>query len=309
MDQVSYGASGLTVSAVGLGCNNFGWFIDLEQSKPVVHKALDLGVTLFDTADLYGTPPGNSEILLGEILHGVRQKVVLTTKFGVRLTGDGLDNSRSYIHSALEASLKRLRTDWIDIYMLHWPDHRTPTEEVLRAMDDLVTSGKVRYIACSNLPAWRVVEASWLAKEMRTHRFLACQVEYSLLERGPEAELIPALRKYGMSMSPYFPLASGMLTGKYIGQGEGRLQANFLRLGNRFLTDRNKRIVQELDAFARARDHSLVDLAMSWLACNPVVAGVIAGATKPEQVEQNVKAATWKLTPEDLVEIDKITGA
>ena len=310
MDKVSFGRSGLQVSAVGLGCNNFGWRIGPEESKPVVHKALDVGITLYDTADYYGAPVGNSEIVLGELLKGVRQQVALITKFGLPMTpGAARNNSRGYILEAVDASLKRLQTDYIDIYMLHWPDKKTPIDEVLRAMDDVVKSGKARYIACSNLPGWQITEAHWVAKELNTHSFIANQVEYSLLERGPEAELVPAMMQYGMKLNPYYPLASGMLTGKYLGDGaKGRLEANFLNLGNRFLTEQNIGIVKKLNDFAAARGHTLTELAMSWLACQPVVCGIIAGATKPEQVEQNVAAVSWKLTAEEMAEVNAISA-
>lgn len=302
------GLSGLKVSAVGLGCNNFGWSIGPEESKPVVHKALDIGITLFDTADFYGSPPGNAETVLGPLIKGQRDKIVLTTKFGFPFDGGPPDNSRGFILRQLEGSLRRLGTDWIDIYMIHIPDEGTPLEETLRALDDIVTSGKARYIAVSNMAPWRVVEAKWVATQLRTHSFIASQNEYSLLQRDPERELIPALLHHGMTLNPYFPLASGMLTGKYLEGGEGRLKDNFLGLGNMFLTERNHAIVRGLDAYARERGHTLLELAMSWLACQPVVAGIIAGATKPAQVEQNASAASWKLTADELAEIAAITA-
>lgn len=308
MEQVRMGRSGLKVSTVGLGCNNFGWSIGAEESRPVVHKALDLGVTLFDTADFYGTPPGQAETVLGPLIEGQRDKIVLTTKFGFPFDGGPPDNSRSFILRQLEGSLTRLRTDWIDIYMIHIPDETTPVEETLRALDDIVTSGKARYIAVSNMAAWRVVETQWIARELRTHSFICAQNEYSLLQRQPEAELIPALLHHGMTLNPYFPLASGMLTGKYLDGGEGRLKDNFLGLGNMFLTDRNHAIVRRLDSYARERGHTLIELAMSWLACQPAVAGIIAGATKAKQIEQNVKAASWKMTAEERAEIAAITN-
>ncbi len=308
MEQVRMGRSGLKVSAVGLGCNNFGWSIGPEESRPVVHKALDLGVTLFDTADFYGTPPGNAETVLGPLIEGQRDKIVLTTKFGFPFDGGPPDNSRQFILRQLEGSLKRLRTDWIDIYIIHIPDETTPIEETLRALDDIVTAGKARYIAVSNMMAWRVVETQWVARELRTPGFICAQNEYSLLQRQPEAELIPALLHHGMTLNPYFPLASGMLTGKYLDGGEGRLKDNFLGLGNMFLTERNHAIVRQLNSYARARGRTLIELAMSWLACQPAVAGIIAGATKAEQVEQNVKAASWKMSADEQAEIAAITA-
>jgi aryl-alcohol dehydrogenase-like predicted oxidoreductase len=308
LDFVNMGRSGLKVSAVGLGCNNFGWSISPEASKPVVHKALDLGVTLFDTADIYGEPPGRAEAGLGPLLKGKRQDIVLTTKFGYDFAGGPPNNSRAFIMSALEGSLKRLGVDFVDIYMLHIPDLTTPIEETLRTLDDIVASGKARHIAVSNMEAWRVVESLWVAKELGTKSFICSQNEYSLLERSPESELIPALLHHNLTLNPYFPWASGMLTGKYISGDTGRLKDNFLGLGGKFLTERNHAIVGKLNDYARSRGRTLTELALSWLVCQPVVAGVIAGATRPEQVEQNVKAANWKLTVDELAEINAIAA-
>lgn len=302
------GKSGPQVSAVGLGCNNFGWSISPEASKPVVHKALDLGVTLFDTADIYGDPPGHAESVLGPLLKGKRSDVVLTSKFGYDFTGGAPSNAPDFIMRALEGSLKRLGTDWLDIYMIHIPDLTTPIEATLRTLDEIVRSGKARHIAVSNMDAWRVVDALWVAKELGTKSFICAQNEYSLLERSPEKDLIPALLHHGLTLNPYFPLASGMLTGKYINGDTGRLKDNFLGLGGKFLTDRNHAIVRALNDYAQTRDRTLTELAMSWLVSQPVVAGVIAGATKAEQVEQNVKAASWKLTAEELAEINAIAA-
>lgn len=302
------GKSGPKVSTIGLGCNNFGWSISAEASKPVVHKALDLGVTLFDTADIYGDPPGKAESVLGPLLKGKRDQIVLTTKFGYDFSGGPPNNSRDYIMRAIDASLKRLETDWVDIYMLHIPDPKTPLEETLRALDDIVKSGKARYIAVSNMAPWQVVEANCLAKELGTRSFIAAQNEYSLLERSPERELIPALKAHGMALNPYFPLASGMLTGKYLTGGAGRLKDNFLGLGGKFLTERNHAIVAKLNDYAQSRGRTLIELALSWLVCQPVVAGVIAGATRAEQVEQNVKAVSWRMSADEVAEINAIAA-
>ncbi|RYD59690.1 MAG: aldo/keto reductase, partial [Sphingomonadales bacterium] len=250
----------------------------------------------------------NAESVLGPLIKGQRDNIVLTTKFGFPFDGGAPDNSRGFILRQLEGSLERLGTDWVDIYMIHIPDEGTPLDETLRALDDIVTSGKARYIAVSNMAPWRVVEADWVAKELRTHGFICSQNEYSLLQREPEKELIPALSHRGMTLNPYFPLASGMLTGKYLEGGEGRLKDNFLGLGNMFLTERNHAIVRRLDTYAKERGHSLIELAMSWLACQPAVAGIIAGATKPEQVAQNVMAASWKMSADELSEIAAITA-
>jgi aryl-alcohol dehydrogenase-like predicted oxidoreductase len=313
MQKRHIGKSGLRVATVGLGCNNFGWTIDQAASNQVVTRALDLGVDLFDTADRYGTIGGESEIVLGKALGERRKDIVLLTKFGVDLVDARLRNgSRSYVINALEGSLRRLNTDWIDIYMIHWPDYSTPMEETLRALDDLVRSGKVRYIACSNLEPWRVVDALWISKHFDLEHFIAAQDHYNLLKRDAEKDLIPALKHHGVGFIPYFPLSGGLLTGKYSagnGDAQGRLKDNFLGMGNWFLTERNLKIVAGLDEFCRSRNHTILELAVSWLAAQSVVSTVICGATKPEQVEQNIKAADWVLSADDLAEIDKLTQA
>jgi aryl-alcohol dehydrogenase-like predicted oxidoreductase len=310
MDIRNLGSSGLRVSLVGLGCNNFGGRIDLEASRKVVHKALDLGITLLDTADTYGNM-GGSEECLGAILGARRKDIVLATKFGMPMNAEGtlLGASRRYIMSAVEASLSRLKTDWIDLYQLHQPDPLTPIEETLRTLDDLVRQGKVRYIGCSNLGAWQVVEAQWTAEHLGLNAFVSAQDEYSLVVRGIDRELIPALQAYDMGLLPFFPLASGLLTGKYQRNAPmpaGTRLTNTQRLAERFLTDANWQIAERLKDFAATRGHSLLELAFSWLAARPQVSSVIAGATKPEQLEQNVKAVGWALTPEDMAEIDRI---
>ena len=304
------GRAGLRVSTIGLGCNNFGWTIDKDASRPVVHKALDLGITLFDTADYYGSTPGNSEDVLGDLIAGQRDRIVLTTKFGVPLVGGDRtpNNSRSFVLNAIEGSLRRLKTDWVDIYMIHWPDASTPMEETLRALDDIISSGKARYIACSNLAPWRIVESKWIAKEISSHGFIAAQDEYNLINRAAEKDLIPALQAYDMALIPYFPLASGLLTGKYLKEAAtGRLQQNFLNLGNRLLTETNLDKVRKLNEVAEGAGHSLLELAMSWTASRPGVASVIAGATRAEQLEQNVAALNWDFTPDQIAAIDEIT--
>jgi len=311
MKQRALGRSGLQVSLVGLGCNNFGGRTDPEGSRKVVHKALDLGITLFDTADIYGER-GGSETVLGQVLGDRRKDIVLATKFGMPMDDAGAlkGASRRYILSAVEASLRRLRTDWIDLYQLHTPDPLTPIEETLRALEDLIRQGKVRYIGCSNLPAWQVVEALWTARHLGFNAFVSCQDEYSLLVRGPERELLPAMEAYGLGLLPYFPLASGLLTGKYKRNRpmpEGARLTYTQRLADRYLTEGNWQIVERLDEFCAKRGRSLLELAFSWLTARPAVCSVIAGATRPEQVEQNVKAVDWVLTPEDLAEIDRLT--
>ena len=309
MQFCQVGKSGLRVSKIGLGCNNFGWKIEQEASNRVVAKALDLGINLFDTADRYGTAGGDSEIALGKALGDRRKDVVLLTKFGVDLNDYRVRNgSRSYILKAVEGSLKRLGTDWIDCYMIHWPDYATPMEETLRTLDDLVRSGKVRYIAVSNLEPWRVADAMWISRSGGLEAFVTAQVEYNLLKRDAEKDFIPLMEHYGMGFIPYYPLASGLLTGKYAdGKAQGRLSENFLRTGDVFMTERNLAIVKDLQDFCQQRGRSLLELSISWLAAQRIVSSVICGATLPEQVEQNAKAGGWQLSAEELAEVDRLT--
>ena len=312
MEHRNLGNSGLKVSLVGLGCNNFGGRTDLEGSRRVVHKALDLGITLFDTADIYADR-GGSETALGNILGERRKDIVLATKFGMPMDEAGRlrGGSRRYIIGAVEASLKRLKTGWIDLYQIHRPDPATPVEETLRALDDLIHQGKVRYIGCSNFAAWQAVDAQWTSAHLGLNRFIACQDELSLLVRDIERELIPAMKSHGLGLLPYFPLACGMLTGKYqrgAAQPEGARLSYMPELAGRYLTEANWAKLDRLRAFCDARGKKLVELAFSWLAAQPLVAGVIAGATRPEQVEQNVAAASWALGAGDLAEIDRLTG-
>ncbi len=306
------GTSGLRVSAVGLGCNNFGGRLDLEATRKVVHKALDLGVTLFDTANSYGGK-GLSETLLGQALGECRKDIVLATKFGWTFDeARGLYGaSRRYIMTAVEGSLTRLRTDHIDLYQLHRPDPLTPIEETLRALDDLIHQGKVRYIGCSNLPAWQVADAIGTAKVCGLNRFVSCQDEYSLLVREAERELVPAAQHYGLGLIPFFPLASGLLTGKYVRGTAPPAGTRFSTSPNalaRFGSEANFAIVEALQEFSAARGHSLLELAFSWLARRPQVASVIAGATSAEQITQNVKAVEWSLSAQEIAEVDAITS-
>jgi aryl-alcohol dehydrogenase-like predicted oxidoreductase len=305
------GASGLRVSAIGLGCNNFGGRIDLEATRKVMHKALDLGITLFDTADTYGER-GGAETCMGQILGDDRKRIVLATKFGMPMDDVGVKvgGSRRYIMNAVDDSLRRLRTDWIDLYQIHQPDAATPIEETLRTLDDLIRQGKVRYIGCSNYPAWQVMEAHWTAKTNGLNGFVSCQDEYSLVFRKPEPELMPAMRQMGLGLLPFFPLASGLLTGKYrrnVTLPEGTRLAATQRLADRYLTERNWAIAEKLGDFAAGRGHTMLELAFSWLLAQRPVASVIAGATRPEQLEQNVKAGSWQLTAEELAEVDRIS--
>jgi aryl-alcohol dehydrogenase-like predicted oxidoreductase len=311
MECRKLGRSDLNVSVVGLGCNNFG-MLPIERSRQVVDRAIALGVTLFDTADVYGNRGGSDE-QLGEFLGSRRKDIVLATKFGMPMDDAGAKKgaSRRYIMDAAEASLKRLKTDWIDLYQLHQPDPETPLEETLGALNELVRAGKARYIGCSNLSAAQVAEAARIAGEKHWAGFVSSQDEYSLLVRGIEQELIPELQRRGMALLPYFPLASGLLTGKYKREEQipaGTRMAVMKRLADRYMTEENWNKVEKLEAFCAERGHTMLELAFSWLASRPCLASIIAGATRPEQIEQNVQAVNWKLSADDLAEIDRVTA-
>jgi aryl-alcohol dehydrogenase-like predicted oxidoreductase len=312
LEQRNLGRSGLVVSSVGLGCNNFGGRMDMAATRAVVHKALDLGVAFFDTADTYGER-GGSEEYLGRALAGRRHDIVLATKFARPMDREGRlrGASRRYIVNAVEASLKRLDTDYIDLYYQHIADPTTPIEETLRALDDLVHQGKVRYIASSTLSAWQVVEAQWTSTHLDLERFIACQERYNLLERDLDDALMPVLQSYRLGLVPFAPLANGLLTGKYRRDEPppaGTRMAATPRVAERYLTEANWDTVERLGAFCSARGHTLLDLAFSWLLHRPMVASIIAGATTPEQVAANVAAAGWSLSREYLDDIDRITA-
>jgi aryl-alcohol dehydrogenase-like predicted oxidoreductase len=309
MDYRTLGTSGLLVSAVGLGCNNFGIRCDLEQTRAVVNKALDLGITLFDTADSYGRR-GGSETLLGQVLGSRRKEVVLATKFGTAMDDEGTRKgaSRRYIMTAVEASLRRLQTDWIDLYQLHHPDPAVPIEETLRALDDLIRQGKVRHIGSSNFSGRQLIEADESARRADLHRLVSAQNEYSILRRSAEQDAIPAMIASGVGLLPYFPLASGLLTGKYRREDipSGTRLATPRPHESAFLAAANWTLIEALDRYCRERGRSLLELAVSWLLSKPVVASVIAGATKPEQLEANASAARWRLTADELADIERL---
>ena len=311
MKYLDVGRSDLRVSVVGMGCNNFVHRCNLEQARTLVHKAIDLGITLFDTADVYGNR-GGSENFLGQILGARRKDVVLATKFGQQMddAGEFKGASRRYIMTAVEASLKRLRTDWIDLYQLHWPNADTPIEETLGALDTLVRQGKVRYVGGSNFSAKQIAEADEAASRLQLSHFVSYQSEYSLLARGAERDVIPAMRNKGLGLIPYYPLASGLLSGKYKPDAipQGTRLATPRRHEQKFIAEANWATIERLEQFCRARERSLLELAFSWLLTQPVVASVVAGVTRPEQLEQNVAAADWTLTTADLAEIDRITA-
>lgn len=295
----------LDVTIVGVGCNNFGRRLDPAGTELVVNAAIDAGINFFDTADIYGD--GQSEELLGRVLGARRSQVLIATKFGHNMPEQGKGAKPDYIHTAVEASLRRLGTDYIDLYQLHTPDIETPIAETLGALDELVKAGKVREIGASNFSAQQIREAEAAVKSGAA-RFVSLQNEYSLLQREDEKEVLPECERYNIAYLPYFPLAAGMLTGKYR-QGQALPQGT--RISNnpdpsRWLNDLNLAKVEKLIQFAESKGHTILELAFSWLLARPIVASVIAGAMKPEQIQGNVKAANWQLTPADLTEIDAI---
>ncbi|HVA41673.1 MAG TPA: aldo/keto reductase [Candidatus Binataceae bacterium] len=307
MEYRNLGRSGLKVSAVGLGCNNFAIKCDAELTKAIVDRALDEGVTLFDTADIYGNR-GGSEELLGKR----RREVVVASKFGMSM-GDGPylhGASRRYVMAAAEESLRRLDTDYIDLYQLHTPDADTAQEETLEALADLVRAGKVRYIGCSNFAAWQLAEALGISRARGLPVYVSAQNEYSLLDRHIERELLPACRHFGVGILPFFPLASGFLTGKYrrgVEPPKGTRMALMERIATRTLTGPNFDLLEKLENFARDCGHTLLELAVGWLVSEPRNSSVICGATTPEQVSQNVKAGAWRLSAEERDAVDKLT--
>ncbi|HEY4621650.1 MAG TPA: aldo/keto reductase [Gaiellaceae bacterium] len=300
MELRSVGNSDLVVSVVGLGCNNFGGRLDLEGTRQVVEAALDAGITFLDTADVYGNR-GGSELLLGEILEGRRDQVVIATKFGWDLGAEGqaLRGSREYVKQAIDASLERLRTDHVDLYYYHRPDGVTPFEETLGAMHEVVEEGKARFIGCSNLTAEQLREVDDIVRRSGSTRIVALQNEYSFLERDAERDVLPLSRELGVGFVPYFPLASGLLTGKYR-RGEPAPPGSRLEGRTEAMADECFDRVEELERFARVRGHTLLELAIGGLASTPGVASVIAGATTAEQARANAAAGSWQLSPADL---------
>src|ERR1017187_1051829 len=305
VDQMEFrrvGESGLEVSVVGVGCNQFGRRVDAPGAARIVHAALDSGVTFFDTADIYGA--GDSERLLGAALKGRRDSAIVATKVGGQM-GEGpytSGASRRHIRVAVENSLRRLGTDWIDLYQVHYPDADTPIEETIAVLDDLVREGKVRYIGCSNFSAWQIADADWTSYIHHFSRFISAQNEYSLLNRDVEAEMAPACEHFGLGLIPYFPLMRRLLTGRSRrGEtpGGGRLAGE---AGAEFLTDANFDIVEGLSAYARHKGTDLLGVAIGGLLAQPAVVSIIAGASQPEHVLDNIKAADWVPSPEDLEE-------
>ncbi len=313
MEQRQLGKTGLFVSAVGLGCNNFGGRVDQGGTQRVVDAALDAGINFFDTADVYGNQL--SEVMLGKALGPRRHDVVIASKFGMPM-GEGplaKGGSRRYVIRAAEASLKRLGTDYIDLYQMHFPDPHTPLAETLSALEDLVRAGKVRYIGHSNFAGWQIAEAHWLTSEAGSAPMVTAQNHYSLLERAIRHEVIPACEHFGVGVLPYFPLASGMLTGKYRRDEPPPQGTRLAGMGNRAaraMSDRAFSQVEALDEYAQAQGRNLLSLAFSWLLSQPIISSVIAGATSAQQIEGNVAAASdWRLGAEELADIDKILGS
>ncbi|HJP38357.1 MAG: aldo/keto reductase [Gammaproteobacteria bacterium] len=314
MEYKNLGRSGLKVSVVGLGCMNFGMMNDEKESVDMVHKALDLGINLFDTADVYGER-GRSEQFLGKGLGDRREGAIIATKFAGPMSSERFDmqgGSRRYIMQAVEASLKRLGTDYIDLYQMHRFDGETPIEESLRALDDLLHQGKVRYIGCSNYAAWQITDAEWIARSTNLNGFVSVQNRYSLLTREIEKEVVPACEKFQLGILPYFPLESGLLTGKY---QKGKPAPEGSRLdqwknfaAGAFSSAEKVDKVEALKKVCERYDHSLLDMAMGWLASQPAVSSVIAGVTSQQQLEQNVQAGLWRPDDAELGEIDEITA-
>ncbi len=301
------GASGLEVSETGIGTNNFGGRLDAGKSADVVHAALDNGINLFDTANMYSH--GVSEEYLGNALKGKRTQAVVASKFGMfwEEGPNGMGASRKHIMDSLEGSLQRLGTDYLDLYQVHRQDPNTPIDETLRALDDAVRDGKVRYIGCSNFDAWRIADAMWTSEHYNLARFVSAQPEYSMVVRDIEAEILPACENYGLGILPYFPLAHGLLTGKYR-RGEDVPEGTRLALTpaaqDRRLTDQNFDLLYQLDQFVSTRGKTLVELAFAWLLAHPAVSSVIAGASNPDQVAQNAAAADWELSSDEMKELD-----
>ncbi|QCW52624.1 aldo/keto reductase [Nocardioides dongxiaopingii] len=313
MDYRPLGDSGLMVSAVGLGCNAFGRRVDLDGVRGILDAATDVGVTLLDTADIYGDAPGRSEELLGQALDGRRDDFVLATKFGMDMRGalgedHGVRASRRYVRRAVEASLRRLRTDHIDLYQLHTPDATTPVEETLSVLTDLVREGAIGYLGCSNFAGWQVADADWTARSAGLERFVSVQNRYSLLDRTVEDEVTPACEQHGLGILPFFPLEYGLLTGKYR-RGQAAPSGSRAAAGAApWLEEADWDRIEAVEAYAAARDLEPIDVAIAGLAAQPAVASVIAGVSSGDQVRRNAATLAWEPTEADLVELDEITA-
>ncbi|MBI4310698.1 MAG: aldo/keto reductase [Chloroflexi bacterium] len=308
MEYRRLGNSGLEVSAVGLGTNNFGGRTDYAATEMVIKQTIECGINMIDTSNSYSA--GKSEEFIGKAIKGNRDKVIIATKVASAMAQGPNQRgaSRKHILAEIEKSLKRLDTDYVDLYQVHFPDPATPIEETMRTLDDLVRAGKVRYIGCSNFASWQIAQAMETAKALHLEPFVSDQPEYSMLRRDVDREVVPCCRAYGLGILPFYPLASGFLTGKYKrGQAApaGTRLAGSRQAAN-LLTNANFDVLEQLENFAAERGHSMVDLAFAWLLANPVVSSVIAGATKPEQVTENARTCEWRLTPDDMKALDPV---
>ena len=300
------GKSGLQVSAVGLGANNFGGRVDAKRSASVIHAALDSGVNFIDTSNSYGE--GLSEQYIGDALKGRREDAVIATKVSSRVADgpNNAGNSRKHIFDQVDVSLKKLQTDYLDLYQIHWWDPDTPLDETLRALDDLVRMGKVRYAGCSNFTAWQVCESDWIAKSLGINCFVSVQPRYSMLYRQPEAELLPLCERYSIGVLPYYPLENGFLTGKYRRNAPAPEGTRLAADDRGVFTEHNFDILEKLEDFCAERGHTILELAFAWLLASPSVSSVIAGATRPDQIEGNAASASWELSEEDLATVNSI---
>ena len=310
MEYRNLGNSELNVSILSLGCLNFGMFCDQETTTEIINTAIDLGVNCIDTAALYGGPKGHCETLVGKAIEGQRDKVILATKFGAdsNARGSGLKGGgkRDYIVTSVEESLTRLNIDYIDLYQMHFPDHETPIDETLRALDDLVTSGKVRYIGSSNFASWQISEAAWTSITNEVSNFVSLQTRYSILNRDMEKEIVPACEKHNISILPFFPLESGLLTGKVKRDEDPPPGTRLAIWGGAFRSDWKFDVMEKITEFGQSIDRNILEMSLSWAANQKQIGSVLVGATKSEQLIQNINAISWKMSPEEMDSINNI---
>ena len=310
MEYRNLGNSELNVSILSLGCLNFGMFCDQETTTEIINTAIDLGVNCIDTAALYGGPKGHCETLVGKAIEGQRDKVILATKFGAdsNARGSGLKGGgkRDYIVTSVEESLTRLNIDYIDLYQMHFPDNETPIDETLRALDDLVTSGKVRYIGSSNFASWQISEAAWTSITNEVSNFVSLQTRYSILNRDMEKEIVPACEKHNISVLPFFPLESGLLTGKIKRDEDPPPGTRLAIWGGAFRSDWKFDLIDKIIEFGKSIDRNILEISLSWAANQKQIGSVLVGATKSEQLIQNIKAISWKMSPEEMDSINNI---
>lgn len=310
MEYRNLGNSELNVSILSLGCLNFGMFCDQETTTEIINTAIDLGVNCIDTAALYGGPKGHCETLVGKAIEGQRDKVILATKFGAdsNARGSGLKGGgkRDYIVTSVEESLTRLNIDYIDLYQMHFPDHETPIDETLRALDDLVTSGKVRYIGSSNFASWQISEAAWTSITNEVSNFVSLQTRYSILNRDMEKEIVPACEKHNISILPFFPLESGLLTGKVKRDEDPPPGTRLAIWGGAFRSDWKFDVMEKITEFGQSIDRNILEMSLSWAANQKQIGSVLVGATKSEQLIQNINAISWKMSPEEMGSINNI---